>query len=92
LVAYKRKFHKFNFRIYSNGHDINIAKLYPPVEFPVSRGTPMIAPHIKWEHSDDHFVMHFDDDDSAKCAERRVKISLNDVEYEYIQGHCIDGK
>lgn len=52
----------------------------------------MIAPHIKWDHSDDHFVMHFDDDDSAKCAERRVKISLNDVEYEYIQGHCIDGK
>lgn len=52
----------------------------------------MIAPHIKWDHSEDNFVMHFDDDDGARSAERRVKISLNDIDFEFIQGHCIDGK
>ena len=52
----------------------------------------MIAPHIKWDHSEDNFVMHFDDDDGARNAERRVKISLNDIDFEFIQGHCIDGK
>lgn len=25
--------------------------LFPPVEFPAPRGTPLISPHIKWDHS-----------------------------------------
>lgn len=25
--------------------------LLPPVEFPAPRGTPLISPHIKWDHS-----------------------------------------
>lgn len=70
---------------------MNIAELYPKVEFPVSRGTPHISPHIKWDHSFDHYVMRHDDNDGCKNAERRVTISLSDIEYEFIQGHCIDG-
>lgn len=31
--------------------DINPNALFPPVEFPVPRGTPLISPHIKWDHS-----------------------------------------
>ena len=71
---------------------MNISALYPPIEFPVSRCTPMIAPHIKWDHSEDHYVMRFDDNEEGKSAERKVTISLTDVEFEFIQGHCIDGK
>lgn len=30
---------------------MEIDKLYPPVEFPVSRGTPSLEPFIFWNHS-----------------------------------------
>jgi fatty acid synthase len=51
----------------------------------------MIAPHIKWDHSEDHYVMRFEDCTEGRSAERKVPISLNDVEFDFIQGHCIDG-
>jgi fatty acid synthase, animal type len=79
-------------KIYANGIDLNVPAIYPAVNFPVSRGTPMISPNIKWDHSEDHFVMKFDKDDSAKSAERKVQISLSDPEYEFILGHLIDGR
>lgn len=31
--------------------DFNPNGLFPPMEFPVPRGTPIISPHIKWDHS-----------------------------------------
>lgn len=34
-------------KLYNAGLQPDIAKLYPPVEYPVSRGTPMIAPSIR---------------------------------------------
>lgn len=34
-------------KLYNSGLQPNIANLYPPVEFPVSRGTPMISPSIR---------------------------------------------
>ena len=79
-------------KIYTNGIDLNVSKIYPEVKFPVSRGTPMISPNIKWDHTEDHFVMKFDKDDSSKSAERKVIVSLTDPEYEFIRGHLIDGK
>jgi len=33
--------------LYNCGLQPQIAKLYPPVQFPVSRGTPMISPSIR---------------------------------------------
>jgi len=35
-------------RLYNCGLQPQVAKLYPPVEFPVSRGTPMISPSIRY--------------------------------------------
>ena len=34
-------------KIYNCGLQLQVANLYPPVEFPVSRGTPMISPSIR---------------------------------------------
>jgi len=34
-------------KLYNAGLQPDIAKLYPTVEYPVSRGTPMIAPSIR---------------------------------------------
>ena len=33
-----------------NGVNIPTDRLHGPVEFPVSGGTPMIAPYIAWDH------------------------------------------
>lgn len=35
-------------RLYNVGLQPNIANLYPPIEFPVSCGTPMISPYIRY--------------------------------------------
>lgn len=80
----------FFYRIYENGVDIDIAKLYPPVEFPVSRGTPMISPLIEWDHSENHFVMSFLE--GIPKSEKHFHIDLNDIDYKFIEGHLIDGK
>lgn len=35
----------------STSIDVNPNALFPPVVFPAPRGTPLISPHIKWDHS-----------------------------------------
>lgn len=62
------------------------------MQFPVSRGTPMIAPLVRWEHGDDWFVTKFELQRSTRSGERKVNISINDQDYDFIVGHTIDGK
>jgi len=77
-------------RIFENGVDIDIQKLYPAIQYPVSRGTPMISPVLKWNHSENYFVGNFDSNNIYE--KRNVVINLNDKAYEFVQGHIIDGK
>lgn len=79
-------------RIYTNGYTVPVQRLYPEVQFPVSRGTPMIAPLVRWEHGDDWFVTKFELQRSTRSGERKVKIGINDQDYDFIVGHAIDGK
>lgn len=72
-----------------NGYTLPIERLYPNVEFPVSRGTPMIAPLIKWDHSENWYFMKFELKNSGQSGERKVTLSLD--ENAYIAGHIIDG-
>lgn len=67
-----------------------IERLYPAVEFPVSRGTPLISPLIKWDHTEDWFVMKFSLQKGGQGGERKVILSLDTD--NYISGHVIDGK
>lgn len=77
-------------RLFENGVDIEIAKIYPPISFPVSRGTPMISPIIKWDHHENYVVPSFD---SYNFFEKRnVSINLSDKIFEFVQGHIIDGE
>jgi fatty acid synthase, animal type len=76
------------FRIYQNGIDIEVSNLYPPVEFPVSRTTPMIAPLIEWDHSENHFFLKHED---KVVTEKVFLIDLNDIDYSFVEGHTIDG-
>lgn len=79
-------------RIYSEGYTVPVQRLYPEIQFPVSRGTSMISPLIKWEHSEDWFVTKFELQRSTRSGERKVKVGLSDQDYDFIVGHAIDGK
>ncbi|KAL0116828.1 hypothetical protein PUN28_010028 [Cardiocondyla obscurior] len=78
-------------KLYNAGLQPNIASLYPSVEYPVSRGTPMISPSIRWNHSDDWFTVSYKTQ-TLYTSERIIALSLENEETEYISGHVIDGK
>ncbi|KAF7995900.1 hypothetical protein HCN44_007007 [Aphidius gifuensis] len=79
-------------KLYNTGHQPQIAKLYPEVSFPVSRGTPMISPLIRWDHSNEWYVTKFEMQEKISSGERMVKVSLQNEEFEYMAGHVIDGR
>lgn len=75
-------------RMFENGVDMDIAKLYPRVHFPVSRGTPMISPLIKWDHSEDRQVVRHDDNFSC---EKTFQVNISESDYSFLSGHLING-
>ncbi|XP_055693298.1 fatty acid synthase-like [Lutzomyia longipalpis] len=79
-------------KIFMNGIDFRMQNLYPPVEFPVSRGTPMIAPHIHWDHTTDWYVPPFSYEYGFKSGRRFVKVNPELPEFSFISHHVIDGK
>ncbi|EFN81866.1 Fatty acid synthase [Harpegnathos saltator] len=79
-------------KIYNCGSQPQLANLYPAVEFPVSRGTPMISPSIKWKHSEDWYVAFYSNEKCITSGERIIRISLSDEDHEYMNGHVIDGR
>lgn len=74
--------------MFENGVDIDASKLYPAIEFPVSRGTPMISPLIRWDHSEDRFVTKYS---KTSKSERIFSFNITEQESEFITGHTIDG-
>ncbi|KAG5668080.1 hypothetical protein PVAND_016035 [Polypedilum vanderplanki] len=76
-------------KIFENGVDMDISAIYPQIEFPVSSGTPMISPLIKWDHTENWFVPKYDD---KKHNDMQINISLQDSEFGFISGHEIDGR
>ncbi|KAL6257907.1 hypothetical protein P5V15_011506 [Pogonomyrmex californicus] len=79
-------------KLYNCGLQTQIANLYPPVEFPVSRGTPMISPSIRWDHLENWFVPTYGTQENIKTTGRVVEIMLNNEDYNYMTGHVIDGR
>lgn len=68
---------------------MDTTKLYPPISYPVSRGTRMISPMIKWDHSENYVVPLFE---SFNTYEKRsVIVNISDKEYEFLRGNVIDG-
>lgn len=80
------------FRLYEVGLQVQLANLYPPVQYPVSRGTPMISPLVKWEHSEDWYVTSYRLQEKIKSGERTISISLSDEDMEFMAGHIVDGR
>lgn len=75
--------------LYLNGLELGIDKLYPTVEFPVSRGTPGLSHLIEFDHSHQFFVIQYKDNLSEKGIET-FRIKLND-DHQYLKGNNVDG-
>ncbi|XP_039755412.1 fatty acid synthase [Pararge aegeria] len=76
-------------RLYAAGAQPNAGALYPPVRFPVSRGTPSLASHVLWDHSVEWSVAHYG---AARSGENVIEVDLSKPEDAYIAGHNIDGR
>ncbi|XP_039309277.1 fatty acid synthase-like [Solenopsis invicta] len=78
-------------KMYNTGAKLDILKLYPPISFPVGRGTPMIGPLIKWDHSTAWNVPNFNQT-SRHSGEHIVEINISKETDAYLAGHQIDGR
>lgn len=52
----------------------------------------MIAPLIKWDHSQDWLVVRYGEKSKDIIFERKITVSLSNEECSYMKGHIIDGK
>lgn len=66
-------------------------KLYPAINYPVSRGTAKISPLLRWDHSVSLFVSKFELNNTPESSERRFTINLTNEEFAFVAGHNIDG-
>nr|CAD7400388.1 unnamed protein product [Timema cristinae] len=79
-------------KLYEMGGQPQLAELYPEVKYPVSRSTPMIAPLIRWEHSEDWYVTSYRMQEKIKSGERTVVVNIADEDWQFHAGHVIDGR
>ncbi|KAG5873391.1 hypothetical protein JTB14_027737 [Gonioctena quinquepunctata] len=76
-------------RIFLAGGQPNLRNLYRDVSFPVSRGTKMLAPLVKWDHSQSwSYPIWKSKDDTGKI----VSINISDEKYSHFNGYIVDGK
>ncbi|XP_011695797.1 PREDICTED: fatty acid synthase [Wasmannia auropunctata] len=78
-------------KLYMAGAQPDISKLYPPISFPVGRGTPMIGSLVKWDHSVAWDVATFNQI-SGHSGECVVQVDLSKETDAYLAGHQIDGR
>ncbi|NXU74165.1 FAS synthase, partial [Oreotrochilus melanogaster] len=83
-------------KIHLTGINVLGNNLFPPVEYPVPVGTPLISPYIKWDHSQDWDVPKAEDFPSGSKGSASASIYNIDVSPDspdhYLVGHCIDGR
>ncbi|XP_075979207.1 fatty acid synthase-like, partial [Anticarsia gemmatalis] len=76
-------------RLYGAGAQPAVGRLYPPVAFPVARGTPGLASHVVWDHSQEWDVAHFG---AARSGENVIEYDVSRPDDSFITGHNIDGR
>lgn len=85
-------------KMHAAGVNLNIENLYPKVPFPVARGTPMISPLIRWDHSQNWNTIDLEDIISFGSPGKPVSIGFNvdpfapEAKDAYLLDHVIDGR
>ncbi|XP_041987847.1 fatty acid synthase [Aricia agestis] len=76
-------------RAYGAGAQPQVGALYPPVAWPVPRGTPPLASKVLWDHSVEWSVADYG---SARSGENVIEYDLSKADDAFIAGHDIDGR
>ncbi|XP_033608867.1 fatty acid synthase [Cryptotermes secundus] len=79
-------------RIYMAGALPKVSKLYPSVQFPVSRGTPSISPLVSWNHTEDWHILDDVTVVDSISGENDVTVSLSHAEDRVYAGNTINGR
>ncbi|XP_046612929.1 fatty acid synthase [Neodiprion virginianus] len=78
-------------KAFNAGAQPKLAKFYPPVNYPVGRGTPMINSLIRWDHTTEWSVADFSGK-GARTGESVIEVDLSKEGDAYLAGHTIDGR
>lgn len=70
---------------------MKLENLYPPINYPVSRGTPSLQPLVEWDHTDDWTVVSFIDDEVKLSGEVKIEVDVEKEVHSYLKGNYIDG-
>ncbi|XP_055874982.1 fatty acid synthase-like [Biomphalaria glabrata] len=107
FVGLMKRFHENNIefffsslgKCFANGMNVNPLKAFPPVQFPVPRGTPMVGPAISkiWEHTTVWSTPTQEDfggsGKGGSSADVKFEIDVSEESSEhYLVGHKIDGR
>jgi len=85
-------------KIHAAGVPINVENLYPKAPFPVPRGTPMLSPLIKWDHSQSWYTINLDEIISYGSPGKPVSIGFHvdpfapEAKDSFLLDHVIDGR
>ncbi|XP_077489970.1 fatty acid synthase-like [Amblyomma americanum] len=81
-------------KLHTLGVQMDLSPLYPPVPFPVPRGTPSIGHLVSWDHSQRWTVAKYSDYAAfTQSAEDVVEVDLEANEGDaYLAGHQLDGR
>lgn len=79
-------------RLYLTGNEMSLEELYSKITFPVSRGTPMIGPLVKLNHSRTWPLASWSFDRKRLKGIKSVSINTRIKEWRCITGHVIDGR
>ncbi|KAJ3656466.1 hypothetical protein Zmor_015541 [Zophobas morio] len=76
------------------GHNPQIHKLYPKIEFPVSRGTPMLSPILKWNHKKKWNTFSFHEFEKVHSTPERIWPLSTEIyrDQKYLEDHVADGR
>ncbi|KAI8425437.1 hypothetical protein MSG28_007182 [Choristoneura fumiferana] len=76
-------------RLYTAGAQPRVSSLYPPVSWPVSRGTPTLASAIEWDHSTEWLVANYKS--APRTGESVIEFNLGKPDQAFLDGYNIDG-
>nr|QCW07584.1 fatty acid synthase 4 [Blattella germanica] len=79
-------------KIYMSGPVPQVANIYPPVEFPVSQGTPSLCSIITWDHTDSWMTHEDIRSVNVTSGETEFDVDLNTDEGKVFADHIIDGR
>lgn len=71
------------------GCDLHLAELYPKINYPVSLQTPMISSLLRWNHN--KFYKTITSEIQEVQHQKKISIEVNDPDWNFVQGHTIDG-